>query len=54
MTCEHVDYDDYFGKCFECGAEYEDIDAVREWLMYEHGTRDMEKASRLHKGLEAK
>lgn len=25
MTCEHVDYDDYFGKCFECGAEYEDI-----------------------------
>lgn len=34
--------------------EFEDINAVREWLMYEHGTRDMEKASRLHKGLEEK
>lgn len=34
--------------------EFEDIDAVREWLMYEHGTRDMEKSARLYKGLEAK
>lgn len=33
--------------------EFEDIDAVREWLMYEHGTRNMEKSAKLYKGLEA-
>lgn len=34
--------------------EFADLQAVREWLANEYGTRDMEKSSRLYKGLEEK
>lgn len=27
MSCQHLDYDDYFGKCFDCGATIQDIHA---------------------------
>lgn len=23
--CQHLDFDDYFGKCFDCDAQHEDI-----------------------------
>jgi hypothetical protein len=25
MNCDHSNYDDYFGKCTDCGMEGEDI-----------------------------
>lgn len=25
MKCEHVDYDEYFEKCPDCGADYETV-----------------------------
>lgn len=24
-TCQHIDYDDYFEKCNDCGMQLEDI-----------------------------
>ena len=27
MTCEHVDYDDYFERCNDCGMNVEEIHA---------------------------
>jgi hypothetical protein len=24
-NCEHLDFNEYFGKCFECGADHEQV-----------------------------